>query len=715
MHEKSKRLVELLEKLRRSKSKEDREALIKEMLREAHTIKGSSSLTGFPRLSQIAHWLETVLEYILSGDIDLNEESTSLLEELVRAINALAISIEHSGKEEGVPTDYLIARATMLIKRARGSKPIFREVQPAVTPKEIKIKLRPRDKDSLIRLLGTLSGLGEITEIEPPDIEDIISREENPPEEVRLTLKTRNPEEVLAHLPDNAEVENKMEIAEEPKKYLVGVLFKEDAPLKEARAVLLVKTLEKIGEVISAIPPLEKLEHEGLDGREFKVVIESKKAPEEIKRRIISHPDIESVEIKEVATIDIEGEYQEKTQETRRTAPVRIRKEDYLKVEKSKFDRLLTLVEDLIAVQGWIKDLSESNPSKELRELVSKLEDTVFNIRKVVFELRTLPLKELVQGFGPFVEKLGEEHGKKVKVVVEGIDVKIDRKIAEILWEALIHILTNAIIHGIETPKERREKRKPETGIVRISISQKSDYVEIAVSDDGRGINIEEIKRRALERGLVDRAELERMGDEEALYLIFLPGMSTSEDISSESGRGIGLNVVREIIRSHGGRILVESSPNLGTTFTIQVPFEMSILPLYIAEVSGELYAVPAYGVEKIAEFSRENVRRVGVPLVVVEGELLPALFLHDFTEIPSIPGEHLEGLVVNLSSGRMVILADKIAGKREAVVRSLKTALLGKNLPDIFLGVTIIGGNKIVPVVDCTSFLEKYSRTSAR
>ncbi len=671
-----------------------------EMMRAAHTIKGTASLAGFSKLSQAAHWVETLLELVKDGRLELDDEVRSLLEGFLDSIEDFVRSISIDGTEGSGSIEYLIAKATSLIAGRKGKgaplpdffrkRPVYRYTVK-VTFDSISDKL-PAWVFSLGRTLGSLGRILSST----PDIEGFLKKPEKGVNsftlEVESWLDRENLRKRLAALEGVREVEVDEYGRErtEKKTYKVAVVFREEFPLKAARALLILKDLKNLGEVLSVSPSEEELREGILNAAsEFEVSLLTDKKPEEIEAAVKRHPGLKDVRV-------AEGKV-----ETQKPARHRPRPPMVSRREEKNLDRLMSLLEELFFVSDWTKEALKECKSPELGEVSKRLDELLSKMRGILFDMRTVSMRSIVEEFEPLVSRLAKELGKSVEMEVEGEDLRVDRRIAAALWEVLVHVLKNSVVHGIEKPEERRKAGKAPVGKITVRLLQKGDFVELVVTDDGRGIDPEEIKRRALERGLLTRERAEGLSDEQTLELIFLPGMSTQEVARENSGRGLGLNVVREVIRSLHGRIYVRSEVGKGASFIIQVPFELSIIPAYIVEVGGEEYAVSAIGVTGTISLNREEVRKVGAYITVLNGRPVPAVLLHDLVDFTAIPPEKLEGLVVETGGGSAVLLVDRIVEMRDVVVRPLRAILprVERNIP--YTGVTLLGGRKVVPVID--------------
>ncbi|WP_010477632.1 ATP-binding protein [Thermococcus zilligii] len=708
-------LEALMRQLREgANSGEESRALVERMLREAHTIKGLASLAGFSTLNKAAHWLETLLGLALDGTLELTGGFLDVVEDFVSVIGSILSSIEESGEEGKVDLSNLTAKIALL-KKPQGSAPVFSPLKGR-SSRVYRVKVTfdrvPGEIPAwLFSVISRLHGVGEIIEY-PKDVDDVLRGLKNPPESFDFKIRTPVDPSKLRDLLMGSDGVRNVEVTggEEKTPVLVRVHLKEETPLKAARALLILGDLKGLGKVISVNPPEKDLKNGILlDGRAFEVLIETSGDLQRVKDAISAHTGVADVEITkdfEKKTSGSKGEHlrAEKTPEGLEIPAARIG--GPVKVSPEMLDRLLGVAEELLLLRDWMKEVA--NP-EELRGISARLDESLSELRKTLLEIRTVSVKSTLEPLVPAVGRLAGELGKEVEVVVEGEDVKVDRGVLGVLLEALVHILKNAVVHGIEPPEERIRKGKARKGTVRVLISQRSEYVEVAVSDDGRGIDLETIRRRAVEKGLVSREKAENLSDEEALNLLFLPGISGESRVSRHAGRGMGLNIVWEAVRRVNGSIVVDTEKDAGTTFILRVPFEVSVLFAYLLNVGGNLYALPSPGVVGEVKVDKSLVRKVGDGYITaIGGEVLPALMLHDLVDFTAFPGEKLAGVILDTGKGKVLLLADGVEGKREIVVKPLRGILPPAfSGGGVYSGVTILGGGRVVPVIDPLRILE--------
>jgi len=317
-----------------------------------------------------------------------------------------------------------------------------------------------------------------------------------------------------------------------------------------------------------------------------------------------------------------------------------------------------------------------------------------------VMKVRMLPVSTLLDTFPRIVRDLSREKGKEVELVIEGGDTELDRKVLEELKDPLIHILRNCVDHGIEPPEKRVEAGKPRQGTITLKAFQKGNNIVVEATDDGGGINLERVKQSALKAGLVAPEDMETMSDEEAMRLIFAPGLSTSTIITDTSGRGVGMDVVRKNVEALHGHVDVSSTPGQGTTLTIVLPLTLATTQELLVQVGGQTYGIPISAVERIQRVSPRDISTVaGEEAIVVDDEPVTLVHLSSVLELPhhgeeSKPEQRRPVVILSAGKRRIAFLVDAVVGQQESVVKSL-----GKQLARVrnVAGATILGTGQVI------------------
>lgn len=730
---------------------EEKKALIDQIFRDAHTLKGTAATMGFMKLSEVAHKMENLFDLVRSGKIEPTPELIDVLLEFLDVIEGMVDNIEESGSEGDFDIDELFKKTQKFFEEAGQVETAPPSPQPGkVEEKEEKgeevsreaeiketeaIKYRIRvyfHKDAQLRgvraflILSDLEELGEIIETRPSreiiedgkadvDVLEFLIATEESPEKIKNVI-IRHPEV------ERVEIEEYRPPAkQEGKTYTVTVYLQKDAPLKGVRSYLILQDLQKLGNITKTMPDVMAIQNGNIiDGYYFKVLIASSASPEDIINIVRKHPDVEDVKVEEGDHIEpetaegegkpsgskqkTEGKAKDKPKKPKPVPTPKIKVSRIIKVDVSHLDRLMNLVGELVINKGRLEQITERLGDRELLETLSTLSRLLTELQDEIMEMRLTPVAEVFNKFPRMVRELARKMGKEVEFIIEGADIEVDRTILDKLGDVLVHLLRNAIDHGIEPPEEREKLGKPRAGRLELIARRERSHVEIIVRDDGRGIDPEKIKRKAIEKGIITPEQAAEMSDEEAINLIFVPGFSTKDEVTDVSGRGVGMDVVRDVVKSLNGTISVQSEVGKGTTFILKLPVSMAIIQALLIEVQGEVYAVPINNILESIEIKRENLKSIGgKDVIVLRGEIIPVIMLHELFGLPIVEKDEFPAIVVDLGSQKVAIGVDQLLHKKDIVIKSL-----GKMLSNIngFAGATILGDGSVVLIIEINGLL---------
>lgn len=387
-------------------------------------------------------------------------------------------------------------------------------------------------------------------------------------------------------------------------------------------------------------------------------------------------------------------------------------KTDTIKVDFKRLDELLNIVGELVIFKTRLNQIGEKTKAeritKSLRnELDGALElmgKTISGLQEGIMKMRMLPVRHVFGKFPRMVRDLSRSLHKEVKLSFEGEDTEIDKTVIDALEEPLLHMIRNAIDHGIESPEERMKKGKSREGRITLSAYQESNYVIIKVRDDGRGINIERIRGLGIERGLI-KAEAP-FDKDTILSLIFSSGFTTKDEATDVSGRGVGLDVVSKNITKLNGYVDVDSFPERGTTFIIKLPLSLAIIPALMVEAEGGVYAIPMSAVEESLRVREDDIHFINNREVIRFREMiLPVVRLNDFLGLARGRQKKFYLVIVGKSEKRVAVAVERLEGEQDVVIKPLDDTL-GKSYG--IAGVSILGDGRIVLIVDIMSIFKK-------
>lgn len=641
----------------------DNNAVVDEIFRSAHTLKGMAATMGYEGISELTHEMENVLSRLRSGEIKADSQLVDLLFKCVDSLQNMVEAIEGGGSGENAAAE-LVNQLLTVGQTAAGAEPIAQE--------------------------------------------EVVA--DNSPDPGQITL-TSYDITLLQEAKDRGY-----------KPYLVTVRVAPDCLMKSVRAFMVFKQLEDVGEVVKSIPPAQELE-DGLFDSDFQVLVLTQENPKEIDNRLAAISEVtllacQQVDIEKAdrTTGDTDGKKIEKA--VNQSAVVKTNNSDdqqnlrvnktrqTVRVDIERLDNLINLVGELVINKTRLEQIGISSKLLELSETVEQFDRITTDLQSLVMKVRMVPVEQVFNRFPRMVRDLAKDLGKDINFVVEGKETELDRTVIDEIGDPLVHLLRNSVDHGIEKPSVRRQKGKPVEGTVRLAARHEGNHVVIEVADDGGGIDPEKVKAKAIERGLISAKEAEMLEKNAALNFIFQPGFSTAEEITDISGRGVGLDAVKTKIESLSGSIEIETAPSQGTKFKISLPLTLAIIQALLVNVGQEIYAIPLSSVDETTIILPENIKRVQhQEVVVLRGKVLPIIRLQHLLDIALSESSEQELYVVVVRKGdkQAGLVVDSLIGQQEIVIKSLGSLLTGT--PGV-AGATILGNGEVSLILDVGSMI---------
>lgn len=646
--------------------------IVNEIFRSAHTLKGMSATMGYEDLANLTHKMENVLDAIRNHKIMV---TTGLLDIVFRSVDdleAMVVSIAEGGDGK-------------------------------------------RDVTEIVELLKALES-GE----SPANSVNKGQTTSAPITNTNVTASTDNElfdQYELAVLRDS--------MAQGFTPYKLTVTLQETCMLKAVRVYMIFQIIEQLGEVIKSNPAVEDLEEEKFD-LTFTIAIISKEPKEDIEAKINKVSELESVTVEtlKINETDVANseEKQERTKKQEKEAEKGTEKKKVatpkgksaavgsktIRVNIERLDTLMNLFEELVVDRGRLEQIAHELNKADLNETVERMSRVTGDLQNIILTMRMVPVDQVFNRFPRMVRGLARDLNKKINLEIIGAETELDRTVIDEIGDPLVHLLRNAIDHGIEMPEERAKKGKPETGTVTLRAYHSGNHVFIEIEDDGAGINRDVILNKAIEREIITPEQGEKLTDKQVYNLLFASGFSTAEKISDVSGRGVGLDVVKSTIEALGGSVSVDSEKNHGSLWSIQLPLTLSIISVMLVELQKEKYAIPLSSIIETAIIKESDIFSAhGNKVIDFRGKIVPLLFLNDIFDVPQAvektdafysiiivrKGEKLAGLVV-----------DSFIGQQEVVLKSL-----GNYLTNVFAisGATILGDGQVALIVDCNALIK--------
>ncbi|MFJ7696507.1 chemotaxis protein CheW [Lysinibacillus fusiformis] len=655
-------------------------AIVGEIFRSAHTLKGMSATMGFEDLADLTHKMENVLDAIRNEKIHVTPEILDVVFESVDHLEEMVMDIANGGDGK-------------------------------------------RDVSATVAQLKRIE-LGE----------------EAVPEVVATVVETAAVESVLEY--DGFEQTVIAQSSEQGfHAYEISVKLREDCLLKAARVFMVFEILEKDGEVIKSSPSVEKLEDEQFD-QQFYVAFVTKESAEDMQKKIMKVSEVEEVV---VTTIDqkkfSEREYESQqevaatasavaevestpasvpskpepaAQPAKTAAPAKVEKSHApvgnktIRVNIERLDILMNLFEELVIDRGRLQSIATEVNHGELNETVERMSRVMGDLQTIILTMRMVPVETVFNRFPKMIRQLSRDLNKKINLEIIGAETELDRTVIDEIGDPLVHLIRNSVDHGIENPTSRRAKGKPEEGTVVLRAYHSGNYVFIEIEDDGAGINRDKVLAKAIAKGIVTQEQSYSMSDNQINELILASGFSTADVISDVSGRGVGLDVVKTTIESLGGNISIESTQDVGSIFSIQLPLTLSIISVMLVEIEKEIYAIPLSSIIETSIIrSSEIMNAHNQKVIDFRGKVVPLVFLEEIFEVPRTEpqDEEFHSVVIVRKGEKLAgLVVDSFIGQQEIVLKSL-----GNYLTNIFAisGATILGNGKVALIVDCNALIK--------
>ncbi|MBF2598750.1 chemotaxis protein CheA [Listeria seeligeri] len=482
--------------------------------------------------------------------------------------------------------------------------------------------------------------------------------------------------------------------------YQISIKIEDAAILKAVRAVMCLERLAEIGIISDTTPDRESIELEEFE-QTFEVVLESPQTKEEIEAVLLDISEIEKVTVKEEVE---ETQIVEPIKKTAKQTTKRLENKT-IRVQLEKIEKLMNVFEESVIERARIDEIAEKTNNKELMEHLGRFSSISKEIQNGLLNMRMVPVDSVFNRFPKMVRTLAKELGKKIDLVIEGADTEVDKIVIDEIGDPLVHLIRNSVDHGAETVEVRRKNGKNETATINLKAFHSGNNVVIEIADDGAGINKRKVLEKAIAKNVVTRAESTKMTDTEIFDLLFDSGFSTADQVSDLSGRGVGLDVVRNTILKIGGKISVESSENAGSTFRIEIPLTLSIIQSMLVATAEYRYAVPLANVAEAITIDRADIQHVhGKDLINYRETIIEVLDLGEcFHETPLKDTEELLLLVVKNAKRTFGLVIKDIIGQREIVLKTLGSFFSESQIA--FSGATILGDGRVVLILNLETF----------
>ncbi|MCI9032738.1 MAG: chemotaxis protein CheA [Lachnospiraceae bacterium] len=665
---------------------------INEIFRAAHSLKGMAGTMGYKRMQTLTHDMENVFSEVRNGTFKVQPDMIDVLFRCLDALEEYVANIQQT-TEEGT-----------------------------------------NDNEDLIKILNDILKNGG--QVSAAGSESKTEEAPAPAQEAAPAASGKGPRWQTIKLNDTEKMLIEKAGKDGVNVYGITVYVEEACVLKAARAFLVFKALEKLGEIIVSVPPAQDIEDEKFD-LTFSLIFISENTKEEVIGAIKSVSEIDEAFCEVYTVAEPPAPAQEKAEEkvadtkpsaseqkpapatsapassnTKPTSkpankPVVNRT---VRVDIEKLDNLMNLVSELIIAKNSLVSATAADDSKgdsgSVNEQIEYLESVTTNLHESVMKVRMVPIESVVAKFPRMIRDLSKKLDKKMELYMTGEDTELDRTVVDEIGDPLMHMLRNSADHGLEPNDVRVANGKPEVGSIFLDAYQDGNNVVIEVRDDGGGINVEAVRNKAIERGTITPEQAESMTDKEIIDLLFLPSFSTAKKVSDVSGRGVGLDVVKSKIESLSGEVEVKNHFGQGSSWIIRLPLTLAIIQALMVVIGGEKYAIALGSIQTIEDVPPEDIKLVQAKEVMhIRGTVIPIIRMNKVLDIETTVDEkkNLTVIIVKKGDKQAGLVVDELIGQQEVVIKSMGKYI---KVPKIISGATILGNGDVALILDANPLI---------
>ncbi|MEK8214477.1 MULTISPECIES: chemotaxis protein CheA [unclassified Paenibacillus] len=650
-------------------------SIVQVIFRSAHTLKGMAATMGFEDLASLTHQMENVLDLVRNNKLRMQD---FIFDTLFKSLDALESMVEDitAGGEGKADVSAIVTSLQAIV---RGEVPTAAGAAAEVTAAAQKTGDAPVFLDEFQYSV--------------------------------LQQSLQEGHQVL----------------------YVDVAIRQDCQLKAVRAYMVFDLLERSGEVVKSFPSVQDIEQEKFDYG-FSLYYITQKDASEIQSMILNLSEIDKVTalaldqetleqmVQDMAAATVEAPVQEETAPVAASAAAPVREEAIkaaaaktvaapsrtIRVDIERLDVLMNLFSELLIDRVRLEQLATEVQNSDLTETVEHMGRVSGDLQNIVMKLRMVPVDTVFNRFPRMVRDLAKSLDKKIDLIVTGAETELDRTVIDEIGDPLVHLLRNAVDHGVEGVQERIAAGKPETGTINLRAFHSGNHVFIEIEEDGAGINPQKILKSAVKKGILTQDQAAGYSDDEAIQLLFSPGFSTAEVISDVSGRGVGLDVVKSKITSLGGNVVVYSTFGKGTNFSVQLPLTLSIIAAMLVRLGSEKYAIPLSSIVETGIVKKTQIRTIhSNKMIEFRNGHIPLLSLSKFFSVPDFDEsteEETEIVVVRKGERLVALAVQDFIGQNEIVIKNL-----GKYLPEVqgISGATILGDGQVALIIDPNAFIK--------
>jgi len=652
--------------------------ILNEIFRVAHTLKGMAGTMGFNKMAKLTHDMENVLHALRNNEIKVN---TNLVDILFKCLDALENYVNE-----------------VVTKGAEGNEEYSEIIK------------------GLDAILNKKDAIDAAKDVAKSDVVENMANEQGEKagiQHITSNFKMNHYEHNLI----NKAVDMNLNV------FKIVVVLNKGCVLKSARAFIIFQTLERHGEIIKSEPRVEDIEDEKFDF-EFTVVVISKRDAESFQKELMAISEVDDViistihvnesedidEIKsEVQEVSTEAHQEESNHDIEEHQKTQVSKNNIktgktVRVDIDRLDVLMNLVSELIIIKTRLEGLDEIERNQNYNEVIEYFERVTTNLHDAVMKVRMVPIETVFNRFPRMLRDVSRSLNKEIILNMSGEDTELDRTVIDEIGDPLIHLLRNSADHGIESLDKRREVGKPDAGQINLRAYQDGNNVVIEVEDDGKGIDLEKVKKKAIDRGFINKDAAKNLSQKDIIDFLFKPSFSTSDAITDLSGRGVGLDVVKTKIETLGGMVEVDTEAGRGSKFIIRLPLTLAIIQALLVQINTEKYALPLNTIREIIKVKPEDIKQVQKQeIILLRNTIVPIIRIGECLDVPPSDNQNKLLTVVVVKKGEKLsgFLVDNLIGQHEIVIKSLGKLLAGIKT---IAGATILGDGNVALILDVNS-----------
>lgn len=683
--------------------------LLNAIFRGFHTVKGGAGFLAIHPLVEICHTAEDVFNILRQGDRQVSSELMDVILQVLDIVNEMFAQVRSGNQPESAPADLLVrlksyasadatpvqAQPAPIVIAETHAEPglsaqdlVAQEFEAMLDADELQLRSTPADdeitEDEFEGLLDALHGKGGSPSIRETS-QTVTADDEISDDEFENLLDELHGKGQFKGVSSEAgQTSNAGDITEEEFDRLLDELHGKG----KFNASIAQTVLESSPQ---PLPPEIKPEP-----------VKAKPEPKpSIKPPVNPEPEVSS------GKASVFDSTQDKNKATTAQPDTTVR------VDTQILDDIMNMVGELVLVRNRFQNLkATAEAGEQLSKAISNLDVVTADLQLAVMKTRMQPIKKVFGRFPRVVRDLARNLKKEIRLELIGEETDLDKNLVEALADPLVHLVRNAVDHGIETPEERTAKGKPREGVLILKASQEGDHIQLSIRDDGKGMNPDMLRAKVVEKGLMDDETAARLDDKECFNLIFLPGFSTKAEISDVSGRGVGMDVVKTRISQMNGVVEIDSTEGKGSNIIIKVPLTLAIMPTLMVKLGGQAFALPLASVLEILDLDLSKTNKVDNQLVVmVRNKALPLFYLSEwlvkdpyYSVNKQATSSHV--VVVNAGGRHVGFVVDQLIGQEEVVIKALGAKLQGM---EGLAGATITGDGKIALILDVPGLMKKY------